>query len=271
VNHHHPAPADDLCSDCGTAIEPLHGETRCPTCFDRYLFDIDVGFLDSYRRFGCRSPLIVAETLLRGLVVESPEHRKVLAMTIFEQYVHAMNDLAGLFAAFRHRHEAPILKSFLEFRLEARSAAAFFDAVRTASDVELLAGLELPLPGEVPALCPHLDNKDAYAASVAIYQLVQDLRKATDKGNGAALALAQFASSAGGSIVAEDAKWLNGAASGLTPDQVALLILDTRRRAIHVQGLTADESAMGQVVDAIDTATRAASNLIFAYLQTKDL
>ena len=50
-----------------------------------------------------------------------------------------------------------------------------------------------------------------------------------------------------------------------------MLVLDSKRRSIYVQGLTADESAMGQVVDAIDSATRAASNLIFAYLQTHDL
>ena len=46
-----------------------------------------------------------------------------------------------------------------------------------------------------------------------------------------------------------------------------MLVLDSKQRAVLVQGLTADESAMGQVVDAIDTATRAASNLIYAYLE----
>ena len=68
--------------------------------------------------------MIVAETCLRGLVTESPEHRKILAMSIFEQYVSAMNDLAGLFTAFRNRSTAPILKSFLEFRLDAATTPA---------------------------------------------------------------------------------------------------------------------------------------------------
>jgi hypothetical protein len=265
-----PIPSD-VCSDCGTALEHGHEDgERCPECFERYLYDIDAGFLENYRKFGARSRLVVAETCLRGLVVAAPEHRKVLAMTIFEQYVSAMNDLAALVSALRHRQEAPVLQSFLAFKLDQASAGAFFDAVQSVNDVELLTALELPLPGQVASLCPHLNAQDAYSVAVAIYQLVQDLRKATDKGNAGAAALAQFAGQSGGALIADDARWLNGSASHLTPDQVALLVLDSRRRSIYVQGLTADESAMGQVVDAIDTATRAASNLIYAYLEISD-
>jgi hypothetical protein len=261
----------DTCSDCGAAIELHDGDERCPACFEQYLYDIDAGFLESYRKFGCRSRLVVAETCLRGLVLESPDHRKVLAMTIFEQYVNAMNDLAGLFAAFARRDQAPIIESFLQFRLDAQTAPAFFEAVQSVTDVELCAALGLPLPREVDAAYPHLDAKDAYSTAVAIYHLVQDLRKATDKGNEAALALAEFAGQAGGAIIASDATWLNGASQKLTPDQVAMLVLDTRRRSVLVQGLSAEEGSMAQVVDAIDTVTRAASNLIYAYLQTRNL
>jgi len=265
-------PVPYACSDCGTALDHHdHGEERCPTCFEQYLYDIDAGFLESYRKFGCRSRSIVSESLLRSLVVESPEHRKILAMSIFEQYVGAMNDLAALFSAFQRRKEAPILQSFLEFRLDAESAPRFFDTVQSASDIDLCRLLDLPIPGYVEALCPHLDPEDAYSTAVAIYQLVQDLRKSTDQGSAAAMALAQFAGQSAGSVIASDAKWLNGVAHDLSPDQVALLILDNRRRAVMVHGLTADESSMGQVVAAIDTATHAASNLIFAYLQTRDL
>ncbi|MPZ48742.1 MAG: hypothetical protein GEU75_05415 [Dehalococcoidia bacterium] len=270
--NYQPIQRDDLCSDCGAALEHSHGnEERCPACFDRYLFDIDAGFLENYRKFGCRSRLVVAETCLRGLVLDTPEHRKVLAMTIFEQYVQAMNDLAGLFIAFRNKDKAPILKSFMEFRLDAQSSAAFFDAVQSVTDVELCAALDLPLPGQVRYLYPHLDEKDSYSVAVAVYQLVQDLRKATDQGNAAAMALAQLAGQTGAAVLASDAKWLNGSGQDLTPDQVALLVLDSRRRSVYVQGLTADETSMGRVVDAIDTATRAASNMIYAYLQTNDL
>jgi hypothetical protein len=262
---------DDTCSDCGTAVGLVDGSDRCPACFERHLFNLDVGFLDSYRKFGARSRSIVAETCLRGLVLASPDHRKVLAMMIFEQYVAAMNDLAGMFVALKRRHEAPILQTFTEFRLDAANAVAFFDAVQNATDVELCQALELPLPGQVASLCTHLDEVQAYQVAVAIYHLVQDLRRATDKGNAGALMLAQLNGQIGGALITEDAKWLNGASSGLTPDQVAMLVLDSKRRSIYVQGLTADEGAMGRVVDSIDTVTRAISNLIYAYLETNGL
>ena len=270
--NYQPVPSEDTCSDCGTALEHSHEGERCLVCFERYLYDIDVGFLENYRKFGCRSRLVVAETCLRGLVLDTPEHRKVLAMTIFEQYVQAMNDLAGLFVAIRNKDNAPILKSFMEFRLDARNAAAFFDAVQSVTDVELCTALDLPLPGQVRYLYPNLNEKDSYDTAVAIYQLVQDLRKATSQGNEAAIALAQLAGQSGAAVLASDASWLNNDASRkLTPDQVALLVLDSRRRSVYVQGISAEEGAMGQVVDAIDTVTRAASNMIYAYLQTNDL
>ena len=264
-----PAPSD-LCSDCGSEVEPHYGDVRCPACFDEHLYAVDAGFLESYRRFGCRSRLVVAESCLRSLVVESPDHRKVLAMTIFEQYVQAMGDLAGLFYAFQKRHEAPILKTFMEFKLDAPKATAFFDTIRGMSNPELCSLLDLPMPAYVRALCPHLDAEEAYAVEVAMHHLMLDLRKATEHGEAGALALAQMSEQVGGAILAPDARWLNGAQK-INPDEVAMLVLDSKRRSFYVEGLTADDSAMGQVVDALDPGTRAASNLIFAYLQTKDL
>jgi hypothetical protein len=48
-------------------------------------------------------------------------------------------------------------------------------------------------------------------------------------------------------------------------------VLDSKHRNLYVQGLTADESAMAQVIDTIDAATRASSNLVYAFLETHDL
>jgi hypothetical protein len=72
-------------------------------------------------------------------------------------------------------------------------------------------------------------------------------------------------------VISQDTGWLDGAGARLTPDQVAMLALDSRRRNLHVQGISAEERPLAEVVDAIDTVTRAASNLAYAYLQTNDL
>ncbi len=259
------------CADCGTEVLAEEAGARCPVCFERYLYSLDVGFLDSYRKFGCKSPAIVAETCLRGLVLAAPEHRKILASTIFQQYIQAMTDLAGLFTALRERSQAPILKSFSEFRLDANNAVAFYEAVQSVNDLQLCAALELPAPVQVAEACPHLDEVEAYQVAVAIYHLVQDLRKATDRGGPAAEALAQLNQNLGSALISENARWMTGVGPGLSPDQVAMLVLDARKQAFTVQGLSADERVMEHVVDAITTVTRASSNLIFAYLQTNNL
>ena len=265
-----PVPYSDACADCGAEIDThhTHEDVRCPACFEKHLYGIDAGFLENYRKFGCRGRLMVAETCLRGLVLANPDHRKVLAMTIFEQYVLSMSDLAGLFLAFRNRETSPIMKSFMEFKLDAASALDFFESVQDMGDYQLCAVLGLPMPFQIAAECPHLDEKEAYEVGVAISHLVKDLRKATDQNS--AIHLAQFASASGG-IIASNASWLPEEGAHVTPDQVAMLVLDSKRRSIMVQGLTAEEGAMAQVIDAIDTVTRAGSNLIYAYLQSHDL
>ncbi len=260
----------DSCEDCGLPAIEHEGANRCPACFDQHLYSLDVGFLDSFRKFGARSRTIVAETCMRGLVLASPDHRKILAMQIFEQYVLALSDLAGLFTAFMSRGRAPLMKTFMEFRLDQANAVEFFETIQSANDVDLCRTLGLPLPTEVEALCQHLDEKDRYQLAISVFHLVKDLRKATDQGGEGALALAQVAGQMGGAVISPDTKWMEDAPA-TSPDQVAMLILDSRRRSIHVQGISADEHVMAQVVDAIDTVTRASSNLIYSYLQTNDL
>jgi hypothetical protein len=47
-------------------------------------------------------------------------------------------------------------------------------------------------------------------------------------------------------------------------------VLDERRRQLVVHKVSVDEDRLGEVVDAIDCMTRAASNLIYAYLTVQD-
>jgi hypothetical protein len=261
----------DECEECGADLATVDEASHCPACFDRKLYGLDAGFLESYRRFGVRGRLVVAETCLRALTLESPDHRKILAMTIFEQYVLAVTDLAALFSALRNRERAPILRSFLDFRLEPAAALEFFAGVQEASNAELLGAIGLPHPAYIADLCPHLEAEDAAELGASLGDLVRDLRRATDKGAAGALLLAEVAGNMAGAVIAQDTSWLEGASTNLTPDQVAMFALDSCRRSLHVQGISAEERPLAEVIDAIDTVTRAASNLVYAYLQTNDL
>src|SRR3990172_3809690 len=134
------------CADCGRPLSfhPLQAEegrpVRCETCFDQYLRDIDHDFLASYAELGVTSRRTVAETCLRALVLEAPPARKVLAMTILEQFLLASADLIGLCAALRERERLPIVRSFLSFRLDGEASGAFFGGLPEAAGGGALGG-----------------------------------------------------------------------------------------------------------------------------------
>src|SRR3990172_7001607 len=148
------------CADCGRPLSfhPPQAEegrpVRCETCFDGYLRAIDHDFLASYAELGVTSRRTVAETCLRGLVLESPPARKVLAIAIVEQFLLASADLIGLHHALKQRDREPIIRSFLSFRLDGEASGAFFAELLEAPDEELLAGFGLPAPAAVSARYP---------------------------------------------------------------------------------------------------------------------
>lgn len=235
---------------------------RCASCFEDYLRAIDNDFLSSYAELGVASRRTVAETCLRGLVLESPPARKVLAMAIMEQFLLASGDLIGLHRALKERDHEPIVRSFLSFRLDSVTSEAFFTELLDSGDEELLDVLGLPLPAAVSTRLPALDTKEARELTRALEALVRDLR-ATAKRSSSALLLGELSAKSGAALAAQ-ASWLGN--GSMRPDQVASLVLDERRRQLVVQTVSVDEHRLGEVVDAIDCMTRAASNMIYAYL-----
>lgn len=132
---------DASCRECGEALSYNPWETRplrCEACFETYLREIDSEFLASYGELGVTTRRTVAETCLRGLVLEMPPQRKVLAMAIVEQFLLASADLIGLTHAIRERHREPIVRSFLAFRLDGATSQSFFAELLEAADEELL-------------------------------------------------------------------------------------------------------------------------------------
>lgn len=259
---------ESVCRDCGRPLS-LHGEqhgpARCAECFDGFLRMRDAEFLSSYAELGVASRRIIAETSLRALVMESPPHRKVLAMHIMEQYVQAAGDLIGLYHALRGRGHTAVMRAFLEFRLDRASALAFFRDVRETPGPELLDALGIPRQDDIARRCPSLSKGDVKDLDRAIHQMLIDLRTTVDQGETAALALAQMAGEERtGKALTNQSRWLDTV--GLRPDQVATIAIDERRRTVSLTAISVDERKLQRTVGAIDAMTRAAQNMIYAVL-----
>lgn len=265
---------ESTCRDCGRtlAVQPWEERpVRCEPCFDGYLRGVDNEFLASYGELGVIGRRTVAETCLRALVLENPPQRKLLAMAIMEQFLLATSDLIGLHAALRGHERASIARSFLSFQLDADACADFFAELRDSEDADLLGALGLPAAELIETSYPGLQADERHELSVAVEALVRDLRTTVERPERAAL-LSELAGQASatasplGPSLAR-AGWLT---DDLQAHQVASLALDEGRRRLLVRAVPVDEHRLAEVIDAIDCMTRAASNLIYAYLTVQD-
>jgi hypothetical protein len=257
-----------LCRECGQPIASNEGHgdhaVRCAGCFDAFLRAKDIAFLGEYAGLGASQRRTIAETCFRALVMDSPGHRKQLAMHIMEQYAGAARDLVALYHALRHRERAPVMRTMLEFTLDRTSALAFFQEIATTPGPELLARLGLPTPDAVPARLPSLSKADAKDLARALNQLSFDLVFAANIGESAALALAQFAGAGDGRAIVQQSKWLDDV--GLRAHQVAALAVDPQRRTVSVSAVSVDEKQLETVLSHINAMTRAAQNMIYGVL-----
>jgi hypothetical protein len=225
----------------------------------------DIEFLSSYAELGVTSRRIVAETCLRALVTESPPARKVLALNIMEQYVQAAGDLIGLVHALRQRGRQPIMRSFLGFKLDRASAVAFFQELASTPQQELLASLGLPTPAQIASRLPSLSKGDARDLKKAMVQMLGDLTRTGEMGEGVALALAQSSGEArSGAAITKQSDWLDNV--GLKPNQVAAIAIDEQRRTINITAISVDEKRLQNVVSVIGAMTHISSTLIYATL-----
>ncbi len=256
------------CRDCGRPLSFHAGETqpaRCAECFDGFMRARDIEFLTSYAELGVTSRRIVAETCLRALVTESPPVRKVLAMNIMEQYVQAAGDLVGLVRALRERSNQPIMRAFLGFKLDRASALAFFQELASKPPSDLLASLGLPMPDEIGRSFRSLSKGDARDLKKAMVQMLGDLRRTGEMGEGVALALAQASTEArSGAAITKQSVWLDDV--GLKPNQVASIGIDEQRRTINITAISVDEKRLQNIVSVIGAMTHISGTLIYATL-----
>lgn len=257
---------ESLCRDCGRPLSFHVTETapaRCASCFDTFMQVRDSEFLGSYAELGVTSRRIVAETMLRALVMETPPVRKVLAMQIMEQYVQATGDLMGLYSALKQRGQQPVMRAFLQFRFDRAAAMAFAQELANTPPTEIMASLGLPMPDEIAYHCPSLSKGDVRDLKLAMTQMLGDMKRIGDIGEGPMLALAQAASEQrSGAALTKQSAWLDNV--GLRPDQVAAIAIDDHRRTISVNAIAVDEKRLVTVVSMIGAMTHVASTLIYA-------
>ena len=253
-----------LCAVCGQPVPEVEGgrAVRCGPCFETYLRSVDAGFLEHYAEFGVRSRQVIAETCLRALVLANAADRKLLAMSVYEQFVAAASDLIALVAALRARRAAPISHTFLDFRLDADGARRFFADAASLSGMEMLDALGLPAPERVQ---PGLPKKIGRDVTRSLREALADLARLNEFRDLGERALVQAADHFGAGVtLADRTGWLAG--RELTPGQVASVALDARRGRLEIAALRVDEDRLAQVVDAIDVMTRLARNLTYAFV-----
>ncbi len=264
---------DALCPECGRAIADVrsfsHEETGCVRCFDSYLRGVDAEFLDNYARCGARGRIVVAEACVRALVLSDVADRKLLAMTVYEQFIAAATDFIGLYHALLNRRDVPIVRGVLGFRLDVPAAAAFFGDLAHGGAIELLNRFGLPCPEQVDALARHLDRRERKQVREALAEALADLERVESFRDVGEHALVSAAERLGGTTALVDGTdWLSG--TRLPAGQVAALALSRQYPGVEINVLSTDEETLGAVVDGIDIMTRLVRNVIFAFVSLHD-
>ncbi len=256
-----------VCVDCGSALPaPRHGAgpKRCVACFHRELVDAERGFLDHYSEFGSLSHRVVAENAARGLVMGSPGERKILALSVFDEFLRAAADLIGLYHALKSRRERPVVQSVMEFSLDPQRTREFFRDLAALDDEELMAHVGLPRPERIASLFPGWDGDDLKFAAVALWRAMHGLREVTTDGTLTEVNLvAALLHHRSGGPAAGRTDWTNDI--DLSPGQVALLYVDPVRRELAAERFSAGEAEVNRALAAIDAVSRATSDLAYAY------
>ena len=257
------------CEDCGSEFDLTRADPRtrlCAPCWDRSLEALEVAFLDNYAKFGAKQHRTVAEALFRSQALADPDDRKVIGMRIVEEYLNAAQGLMALYVALRRRREQPLLTTFTNFQLNPASVAAFriLTAGRTAD--ELLQDLQLPTLADVDAARGDIPRRDWRQFAGAVLAVADGIGRVQKVDQGVLLELADGLRQS--TALTHKLEWLPDRA--MNPDQVALIVLNQRRRVLMTHALAIHEPQLEVFIDAIDKITNAARDLIWLYLHVRD-
>ncbi len=257
------------CEGCGEEFDLANTDPRarvCAPCWNRSLEAVEVAFLDNYAKFGAKAHRTVAEALFRSQALADPDDRKVIGMRIVEEYLNAAQDLMALYVALRRRHEQPLLITFTNFELTAPSVAAFRILTAGRSSDELLRDLQLPTLADVDAARGEIPRKDWRQFAGAVLAISNGIERVQKVDQGVLLELADGLKQS--SALTHKLDWLPD--KRMNPDQVALIVLNQRRRVLMTHALAIHEPQLEVFIDAIDKITAAARDLIWLYLHVRD-
>ena len=259
-----------LCRDCGQPFDLSTVEAStalCASCFAAYLHGLETPFLENYARFGAKAHRTVAEALLRALALADPDDRKVMGMRVVEEYLNAAAELIGLYLALRRRQEAPVLDTFLGFELNVRSMTDFRVLTHGRSDDEIMRELGLPTLRDVEGARGEVKRRDYKQMRTAVESVVTGLERLTRVEQRALLQIASGLQRS--KTLTHKLDWLPD--RRMQPDQVALLVLEQKRRVLAAYPLAIQERQLQSFVDAIDRITCATRDMIWLYLHVREV
>ena len=257
------------CEGCGERFDLAGLDDRaalCAACFDSYLHDLETPFLENYARFGAKAHRTVAETLFRALVLADPDDRRVMGIRIVEEYLNAAEGLMALFTALHERRRAPVLRTFLEYRLDAHAAREFRTRIDSRFPHNLMRELGLPTLHDVEAARADIPARQYRQFRAALDSVAAGLTRAARVDQGALLRIADGLR--GPSTLAHKVDWIPE--RRMNPDQVALLVLESKQRLLLTHALSIHESQLQLFVDAIDKITGATRDLIWLSLHMRE-
>ena len=257
------------CERCRGEFEigNLDERTRvCAPCFDSYLAELEVPFLENYARFGAKAHRTVAEALFREQALADPDDRKIMGMRIVEEYLTAVQDLMAIYLAVRRRGEQPILTTFMNFELSSPAVASFRALTRARTPEELLRDLALPTVSDVEAARGEIPRADYKSFSAATQSVVSGIERAGKVEHQALLQLADGIRTS--NTLTHKLDWLPE--RSMNPDQVALVVLEGRRRVLLTHALAIHEPQLEVFIDAIDKVTAGARDMVWLYLHVRD-
>ncbi len=228
---------------------------------------IETPFLENYAGFGGKAHRTVAEALLRGLVTADPADRKVMGMRIVQEYLAAAEELIGLYLALRGRDASPVVRTFMQFRLNPGSLAVFLNLTQGRDADGIMRDLGLPTVADVERARGDIPRRQYKQFRAAVTAVAGGLNRVAKVEQGALLRLSEGLRQS--QTLAERVDWLPE--RRMQPDQVALLVLDQRRRAMTRHALAIDEGQLERFIDAIGGITDAGRDMVWLYLHMRDV